>query len=60
MNCSDANDLGIIVLQAEMETCMRLLGAKNIEELGPRFVSLICHSYQRLFQTLFQSSLELT
>lgn len=28
------------VLQAEMETCMRLLGANSIEELGPRFVSL--------------------
>lgn len=27
------------VLQAEMETCMRLLGAKTVAELGPRFVS---------------------
>jgi isopentenyl diphosphate isomerase/L-lactate dehydrogenase-like FMN-dependent dehydrogenase len=34
-----ANCFGNTVLQAEMETCMRLLGAKNIDELGPRFVS---------------------
>lgn len=27
------------ILQAEMETCMRLLGAKNINELGPRFIN---------------------
>lgn len=27
------------VLEAETLTCMRLLGAKNISELGPRFVS---------------------
>ncbi|KAL2278201.1 hypothetical protein FJTKL_14617 [Diaporthe vaccinii] len=27
------------ILQAEMETCMRLLGAKNIDELGPRFIN---------------------
>ena len=29
----------IIVLEQETSTCMRLLGAKNISELGPRFVS---------------------
>ncbi len=28
-----------LVLEAETATCMRLLGAKNISELGPRFVS---------------------
>lgn len=27
------------VLKAEMETCMRLLGAKSISDLGPKFVS---------------------
>ncbi|CAN8098570.1 unnamed protein product [Discula destructiva] len=27
------------ILQAEMETCMRLLGASNIQELGPRFIN---------------------
>lgn len=27
------------VLQAEIETCMRLLGAASIDQLGPRFVS---------------------
>lgn len=27
------------VLKGEMETCMRLLGAKNISELGPKLVS---------------------
>lgn len=27
------------ILQAETETCMRLLGAKSIEELGPQFVN---------------------
>lgn len=27
-----------IVLQAETETCMRLMGAKDVSELGPRFV----------------------
>jgi hypothetical protein len=27
------------VLEAETATCMRLLGAKNISELGPRFVN---------------------
>ncbi|KAL1855674.1 hypothetical protein Daus18300_011055 [Diaporthe australafricana] len=27
------------ILQAEMETCMRLLGAKSIDELGPRFIN---------------------
>lgn len=28
-----------IVLQAETDTCVRLLGASNVGELGPRFVS---------------------
>lgn len=37
--CPDTDMFGI-VLQAEIETCMRLLGAKNISELGPQFVSL--------------------
>ncbi|RNJ52455.1 hypothetical protein D7B24_003664 [Verticillium nonalfalfae] len=27
------------ILQAEMETCMRLLGAKTVAELGPRFIN---------------------
>lgn len=27
------------ILQAETETCMRLLGAKNVGELGPRFIN---------------------
>ncbi|KAJ9137879.1 FMN-dependent dehydrogenase [Pleurostoma richardsiae] len=27
------------ILQAETETCMRLLGAKSVEELGPRFIN---------------------
>lgn len=27
------------ILQGEMETCMRLLGAETIEQLGPRFVN---------------------
>ena len=27
------------VLQDEMVTCMKLLGAKEVSELGPRFVS---------------------
>lgn len=31
-----------IVLKAEMETCMRLLGVKNVSELSPRHVSSIC------------------
>lgn len=29
-----------LVLQAEIETCMRLLGVEKVEELGPKFVSL--------------------
>ncbi|PSR73975.1 hypothetical protein BD289DRAFT_487503 [Coniella lustricola] len=28
-----------IVLQAEIETCMRLLGAASIDQLGPRFIN---------------------
>lgn len=35
---TDAN-LRQTVLQAEIETCMRLLGASSIRDLGPRFVS---------------------
>ncbi|KAM0332284.1 hypothetical protein ACHAQA_002560 [Verticillium albo-atrum] len=27
------------ILQAEMETCMRLLGAKTVADLGPRFIN---------------------
>lgn len=27
------------VLQAEIEACMRLLGAERIDDLGPKFVS---------------------
>jgi hypothetical protein len=34
------------VLEAETLTCMRLLGAKNISELGPRFVSHPPPSYR--------------
>lgn len=30
----------IAVLQAEIETCMRLLGVETVKELGPKFVSL--------------------
>lgn len=29
-----------LVLQAEIKTCMRLLGAEKVEDLGPKFVSL--------------------
>jgi hypothetical protein len=29
----------ILVLQAEIETCMRLLGVEKVEDLGPKFVS---------------------
>ena len=28
----------LVVLKAEIETCMRLLGAQTIAELGPQFV----------------------
>jgi isopentenyl diphosphate isomerase/L-lactate dehydrogenase-like FMN-dependent dehydrogenase len=27
------------VLQAEIDTCLKLLGVKNVSELGPRHVS---------------------
>lgn len=33
-----------VVLKAEMETCMRLLGAPDIKSLGPQHVSLY-HTY---------------
>lgn len=33
------NLYGVPVLAAEMATCMRLLGAKNISDLGPKYVS---------------------
>jgi isopentenyl diphosphate isomerase/L-lactate dehydrogenase-like FMN-dependent dehydrogenase len=33
------------ILEAETATCMRLLGAKNISELGPRFVSCLPCAY---------------
>jgi isopentenyl diphosphate isomerase/L-lactate dehydrogenase-like FMN-dependent dehydrogenase len=36
--CADGFRL-VSVLASETATCMRLLGAKNISELGPRFVS---------------------
>lgn len=36
------NKPGPLVLKAEMETCMRLLGVEKVDELGPRFVSLEC------------------
>jgi hypothetical protein len=29
------------VLKAETETCMRLLGAKSVAGLGPKFVSIL-------------------
>jgi hypothetical protein len=29
-----------LVLQGEIETCMKMLGAKDLSELGPRFVSV--------------------
>jgi isopentenyl diphosphate isomerase/L-lactate dehydrogenase-like FMN-dependent dehydrogenase len=32
------------VLQAEIETCMRLLGVEKISDLGPKHVSLILHN----------------
>lgn len=32
----------VIVLQAETLTAMRLLGAKNVSELGPKYVSIDC------------------
>lgn len=28
------------VLEAEIKTCMRLLGAEKVSDLGPKFVSL--------------------
>lgn len=33
-------DLACVVLQGEIVTCMKMLGAKDLSELGPRFVSL--------------------
>lgn len=30
-----------IVLKAETDTCVRLLGANTVNELGPRFVSVL-------------------
>lgn len=54
---SNANYLAIAVLQAEMQTCMRLLGAKNIDELGPRFV---CHSVFLLLRAFLLFVLALT
>lgn len=42
------------VLQAEIETCMRLLGANSIEELGPRFVSLLCAYHDPPFTSSWQ------
>ena len=29
------------VLQGEIETCMKLLGVKEVSELGPKFVSTV-------------------
>jgi isopentenyl diphosphate isomerase/L-lactate dehydrogenase-like FMN-dependent dehydrogenase len=29
----------VTVLQEEIETCLKLLGVKTIDELGPQFVS---------------------
>lgn len=43
-----ANLCGLVVLQAEIDTCMKLLGVKEISELGPRFVSIISASLSRL------------
>ena len=34
----DTNDL--LVLKAEIDTCMRLLGVEKVSELGPKHVSL--------------------
>ena len=31
----------MVVLQEELETAMRLLGAQNVEELGPKHVSTL-------------------
>lgn len=31
----------VVVLKAEIETCMKLLGARTVADLGPRFVSLL-------------------
>jgi len=43
-----ANLCGLVVLQDEIDTCMKLLGVKEISELGPRFVSIISASLSRL------------
>ena len=32
-------DNSTIVLKAEMETCMRLLGVEKVSQLGPKYVS---------------------
>lgn len=40
------------VLQAETETCMRLLGAKDIQELGPRFVRLLSYTHDLTSEAL--------
>jgi isopentenyl diphosphate isomerase/L-lactate dehydrogenase-like FMN-dependent dehydrogenase len=34
------SDRWVAVLKAEIDTCMRLLGARTVADLGPRFVSL--------------------
>jgi hypothetical protein len=39
-----------LVLKAETETCMRLLGVEKVSELGPKHVSLFfpLHAWQKL------------
>jgi hypothetical protein len=36
----------LVVLQGEIDTCMKLLGAKTVSDLGPRFVR---HFLSQLF-----------
>lgn len=57
MRVSLEEDLGVndrvanlfvsVVLQGEIETCMKLLGVKDVSGLGPRFVSF--HLLEQLF-----------